>query len=209
MNFAHHTTIALIACMLATIIPVFFGRLGAAPNWLSLQALVLGWITLNAHHEFDLHVLAAGLEILIIRAGLAPHLLRRVLTGSHEAGRDVMPSNLFTWGVAVALIIVAFQFGDGARADTRALTLGVIAATVVIAFLVLATNRLPAAQLVALLFMENAMALFETLMPESWPLPVHLALSGLYLGTVAMGGWLVRGADTSSRSAVTPTESGL
>jgi hydrogenase-4 membrane subunit HyfE len=194
--------------MLATIIPVFFGKLGTTPVWLGLQALVLGWITLNKHHELDTHALAAGLEILIIRAWLVPHLLRRTLAGTHETAHDVMPSNLFTWGVAVTLIIVAFQFGDGARADARALTLGVIAATVVIAFLVLSTNREPVAQLVALLFMENALALFESLMPEPWPIPVHLAISGVYVGTVSVGGWLVRGAHDFSHSGGKPSENG-
>jgi hydrogenase-4 membrane subunit HyfE len=194
--------------MLATIIPVFFGKLGTTPVWLSLQALVLGWITLNKHHELEVHAMAAGLEILIIRAWLVPHLLRRTLAGLHETDHDVMPSNLFTWGIAVALIIVAFQFGDGARADTRALTLGVIAATVVIAFLVLSTNREPLAQLVALLFMENSLALFESLMPEPWPIPVHLAISGVYIGTVSVGGWLVKGAYDLSYSGLTPSENG-
>jgi hydrogenase-4 membrane subunit HyfE len=43
--------------------------------------------------------------------------------------------------------------------------------------LLLASNDSPAAQLVAVLFMENAIALFESLLPEPWPLPVHVALS--------------------------------
>ncbi|MDR3371308.1 hypothetical protein [Rhodoferax sp.] len=204
MNITHNTTLALIACLMATVIPVFFGKLAITPNWLSLQALALGWITLNKHHELDLHALAAGLEVLIIRAWLVPHLLRRTLSGHKAAEHDVMPSNLFTWGVAVTLIIVAFQFGDGARADVRALTLGVIAATVTIAFLLLATNREPVAQLVALLFMENALALFESLMPEPWPLPVHLAISTVYVGTVAVGSWLIRSSDVSKLLAAKP-----
>jgi hydrogenase-4 membrane subunit HyfE len=186
-------SLALMACLIATVIPVFFGKLAVAPTWLSLQALALGWITLSEHHELDLHALAAGLEVLLVRAWLVPHLLRRCLRNQKAAELDVMPSNLFAWGVAVALIILAFKFGDGARADVRALTLGVVAATVMIAFLVLATNHDPAAQLVAVLFMENALALFESLMPAPWPLPVHLAISGVYVGTVAVGSWLVRG----------------
>jgi len=208
VNLAHNPTLALIACLLATVIPVFFGKLAITPIWLSLQALALGWITLNKHHELDVHAMAAGLEILLIRAWLVPHLLRRTLQGLKAAQHDVMPSNLFAWGVAVALIILAFQFGDGARADVRALTLGVIAATVTIAFLVLATNREPVAQLVALLFMENALALFESLMPEPWPLPVHIAISSLYVGTVAVGCWLVRSADVSGVLATQPREDG-
>ncbi|GAB4402142.1 MAG: hypothetical protein OHK0048_19710 [Rhodoferax sp.] len=204
MNVAHNPTLALIVCMLATVIPVFFGKLGSTPTGLSLQALALGWITLNRHPSLDAHALAAGLEVLLVRAALVPHLLRRTLQGIPAHDADVLPSNLIVWGVSVALIIVAFQFGNGARADLRALTLGVIAATAVIAFLVLATNHRPQAQLVAFLYMENALALAESLMPEPWPLPVHLAISTVYVGTVAVGGWLIRGIDP--RLAPTPLD---
>lgn len=186
-------TLPLILCLVATVIPVFFGKIHSAPAWLSLQALALGWISMTRQSELSLHVLALGLEVLLVRAWLVPTLLRRALAGQSAARQDLMPSNLFAWGVAISLIILAFRFGDGARADVRALTLGVVAATVMIAFLILATSREPAAQLVGLLFMENALALFESLMPEPWALPVHLAVSGVYILTVAVGSWLVRG----------------
>ena len=201
-------SLPLIACLLATVIPVFFGKLSVTPTWLSLQALALGWITLNKNEALDFHALEAGLEILIIRAWLVPHLLRRTLLSTREAELDVMPSNLFAWGAAVTLLILAFQFGNGARADVRALTLGVAAATVTIAFLVLATNREPVAQLVALLYMENALALFESLMPEPWPLPVHIAVSGVYVGTVVVGSWLIRSRHSSSLLAAQSREDG-
>jgi hydrogenase-4 membrane subunit HyfE len=205
MNASMSLTLPLIVCLIATVIPVFFGKLGVTPTWLSLQALALGWITLNKHPELDFHALQAGLEILLVRAGLVPHLLRRTLQGTTAAELDVMPSNLFAWGAAIGLIILAFQFGNGARADVRAVTLGVAAATVMVAFLVLSTNREPVAQLVALLFMENALALFESLMPEPWPVPVHLGLSVVYVGTVAVGSWLIRGAEISSIFALKPS----
>lgn len=189
-------SLALIACLIATLIPVFFGKLSVTPSWLGLQALALGWITLTQHPELNAHTLAAGLEVLLVRAWLVPHLLRRTLASSQGGDIDVMPSNLFAWGAAVGLIILAFQFGDGARADVRALTLGVAAATVMVAFLILATNHEPVAQLVALLFMENALALFESLMPQAWPLPVHMAISAVYIGTVILGSWLIRGHES-------------
>ena len=134
-------TLPLIFCLVATVIPVFFSRISSAPTWLSLQALALGWITLN--DEFSAHTLLLGLEILLVRAVLVPHLLRRALKRQAQSRISLMPSNFFTWGIAVMLIILAFKFGDGARADARALTLGVVAATVVIAFLILSTNHEP------------------------------------------------------------------
>lgn len=187
------SSLALIVCLLASVIPVFFGKLAVTPAWLSLQALALGWITLNQHHDSSLHAMLAGLEVLLVRAWLVPHLLRRTLASSGAADMDVLPSNLLAWGVALALVILTFQLGEGAHSDVRALTLGVAAATVTLAFLVLSTNREPVAQLVALLFMENALALLESLMPHPWPTPVHAAISLVYVGTVAVGSWLIRG----------------
>jgi hydrogenase-4 membrane subunit HyfE len=184
-------TLPLIFCLIATVIPVFFSRISVAPTWLSLQALALGWITITQQAEFSLHALLLGAEVLLVRAVLVPHLLRRALRKQAQSRISLMPSNLFTWGIAVILIILAFKFGDGARADVRALTLGVAAATAMISLLILATNNEPKAQLVALLFMENALALFESLMPDPWPLPVHLAISAVYVLTAAVGSWLV------------------
>jgi hydrogenase-4 membrane subunit HyfE len=102
-----------------------------------------------------------------------------------------MPSNLFAWAIAVALIVLAFEFGAPDMGGQQALTLGAVAATVAVALLLLASNDSPAAQLVAVLFMENAIALFESLQPAPWPLPVHAALSTIYLLTVGVGGWLI------------------
>jgi hypothetical protein len=61
---------------------------------------------------------------------------------------------------------------------------------------------------VALLFMENALALLESLMPEPWPLPVHIAVSSVYVGTVAIGSWLIKGHTASSILATQPKEDG-
>lgn len=196
-------TLALIFCLIATVIPVFFSRITAAPTWLSVQALALGWITLN-HQEFSLHALLLGAEVLLVRAVLVPHMLRQALSKQAQARISLMPSNLFTWCIAVILIIVAFKFGDGARADVRALTLGVVAATAVIAFLILSTNHEPRAQLIALLFMENALALFESLMPEPWPLPVHLMISAVYILTVSVGSRLVGSSGSTAIIKETP-----
>jgi hydrogenase-4 membrane subunit HyfE len=199
-------TLPLIACLISTVIPVFFGQLRSAPVWLSLQALALGWITLHQHQEPDLHTLAAGLEVLLIRAWLVPHLLRRSLRQHADGALDVMPSNLFAWGVAISLIILAFKFGGDVVSDARGMTLGVVAATVMIAFLVLATNDAPLAQLMGLLFMENALALFESLLPQPWPLPVHLGISALYIGTVLVGRWLIAHLPAAGAAPASPAQ---
>lgn len=181
----------LIVFLVATIVPVFFGKIHSAPIWIAVQALALGWNGLAPDAEFSGHSFAALLEVLIARAVIAPALLRRAIRLRAEPNLDLMPSNLFAWAIAITLIVLAFGFGASAMADRQALTLGAIGATVAVALLLLSTNDSPPAQLVAVLFMENALALFESLLPEPWPLPLHGALSVIYLATVGLGSWLI------------------
>ena len=184
-------TLPLIAFLIAAVIPIFFGKLRAAPFWRGLQGLALGWNVGAESGALSADTAVALAEVLIVRAVVSPTLLRRAIRLRAEPNVDLMPSNLFAWAVAVALIVLAFEFGAPAMSDRQALTLGAVAATVAVALLLLSTNDAPPAQLVAVLFMENALALFESLLPEPWPLPVHGALAVVYLATVAVGGWLI------------------
>ena len=138
-----------------------------------------------------MHSLIGVIEVLLVRGALAPWLLRRVIERRGEAELDLMPSNLFAWASAVALIVLAFEFGGAAVSETGTFTMGVVGATVAIAFLVLSTNESPPAQWVALLYMENALALFESLLPDPWALPVHGSLSLVYLLTLGVGAFLL------------------
>lgn len=193
--------IPLILFLVAAVVPVFFGKIRSTPFWLAVQAVALGWASAAQHPAWSGHAMAALVEVLIVRAVIAPLLLRRAIRGRCEPNLDLMPSNLFAWAIAIALLVLAFEFGAPELSDRHALALGAVGATVAVALLLLAANDLPPAQLVAVLFMENAIALFESLMPEPWPLPVHLALSLIYLLTVGVGAWLVGRPETSVTAA--------
>lgn len=184
-------TLPLIVFLLAAVIPVFFGKIRSAPFWLCLQAIMLGWNGIAHHAEISSHALLVLFEIIVLRACIAPLLLRRTIHRRAEPNLDLMPSNLFAWAIGAALIVLAFEFGGVSMTNPGALTLGVVAATVMIALLILSTNGSPPAQLVALLFMENALALFESLLPEPWPLPIHAALGAVYILTVGVGCWVI------------------
>lgn len=189
-------TLPLIAFLVAAIIPIFFGRIRAAPFWLSAQAVALAW-NVAQHGELSTHTLVALAEVLAVRALVAPRLVARAVRQRGEPNLDLMPSNLFTWAIAIALVVLAFEFAAPAMGDRQALTLGVVGATVAVSLLLLSTNDSPPAQLVAVLFMENGLALFESLLPEPWPLPVHGALAGIYLLTVVVGCWLIGTPDAA------------
>lgn len=195
-------TAALLLFLAAAVVPVFFGRVQAAPKWLAAQGLALGWITLAQHEALSWHALAAGTEVLVVRALLTPGWLRGAIQRRAEPDFELMPSNLFAWSIATALLVLAFQFGAPAMSEQHALTLGVVAATAAVAVLLLASNDAPPAQLVALLILENAIGLFETLLPHPWPLPVHGALSAIYLLTIGVGAWLIGAPDGGPVAAV-------
>lgn len=191
----------LMLFLLCALAPVFFGKIRAAPFWLALQALALAWLGAIHHPEWSSHTLATVVEVVVVRAVLAPLLLRRAIGLRNEADADLMPSNLFTWATGIALIVLAFDFGGAAMSDVEALALGVVGAMVAITLLILSTNTAPPAQLVALLFMENAIAVFESMLPEPWPLPVHGMLTLVYLATVGVGSWLIGHTDAGLRDA--------
>ncbi len=184
-------SVPLALFLLAVVVPVFFGKIRSAPTWLLIQGAALAWAGFLQHAHVSVHAVAALAEVLAVRALAAPWLLRRAIRGRHEPNIDLMPSNLFAWAVAISLIVLAFQFGAPAADERHAMALGAVAATVAVALLLLATNGSPPAQLVAVLYMENALGLFETLLPEPWPLPVHAALGLIYLGTVGVASWLI------------------
>lgn len=184
-------TAPLVLFLAAAVVPVFFGRIRSLPFWLMLQAVALAWVGAAAHGGWSLHGLAAAGEVLLVRALIAPLLLRRAIRGRAEPDLELMPSNLFAWAIAITLIVLAFEFGAPALSDRHALTLGVVGATVAVSLLLLASNDSPPAQLVALLFMENALALFESLLPQPWPLPVHAAIGVIYVLTIGVGAWLI------------------
>jgi len=184
-------TVALVVFLAAAVIPVFFGKLGSAPWWLMIQAVALGAAGLSREAQPGVHDWLALGEVLLLRAAMAPRWLKEVVERRGQAQVDLMPSNLFAWAIAITLIVLAFEFGAPPLGEHEALTLGTVAATVAVALLLLAANDSPPAQLVAVLFMENAIALFELLLPTPWPLPVHAALSLVFVGTVGVGSRLI------------------
>lgn len=191
----------LMLFLAAAVLPAFFGRLRSAPSWLALQAAALAWAAMDGHGEPGAHAFAALAEILLVRGLVAPLLLRWAIREQGGQNAELMPGNLFVWAIAIGLVALAFEFGASGIADPHALALGAVAGTVAVALLLLAISDRPAAQLVAVLFIENAIALFETTLPEPWPTPVHVALSAVYLLTVAVGAWLIGNAGPRAEAA--------
>lgn len=188
----------LVFLLILCVTPLFFGRMRQLPGWLALQGLALAWYGLTDNPEMSVHDVATAAEVVFLRAILAPWLFKRMLARRNEPDLELMPSNLFTWGIAIGLIALAFEFAQATSSGADVLILGVVSAAVAMSFLLLSTNATPPAQLASLLYLETALALFETLLPEAWPLPAHIAVSAVYVLTVSIGCWLLSHASTAS-----------
>jgi hydrogenase-4 membrane subunit HyfE len=78
------------------------------------------------------------------------------------ARNDVIPPNLLSWTVALAMVLVAFDFSERLVPEGDQRTLVAVAASgVMFGFLVLATQSDPLSQMIGALRIENAIALFE------------------------------------------------
>lgn len=194
-------SLPLVFLLILCVTPLFFGRVRQLPGWLALQGLALAWYGLTdgiASAGMSTHDIVTAIEVVLLRAILAPWLFNRMLQRRNEPDLELMPSNLFTWGIAAGLIALTFEFALATSSGSDVLVLGVVSAAVVLSLLLLSTNATPPAQLAALLYLETALALFETLLPEAWPLPAHLAVSATFVLTVGIGCWLLSHAGTAS-----------
>ncbi|MDO8944966.1 MAG: hypothetical protein Q7U75_17430 [Desulfobacterales bacterium] len=185
----------MLLFLFATLIPVFFAKIHTAPFWLAAQAAALAGV-IAQHKGYSFHTLAEIGVILVVRAALTPGLLHQAIRRRSTSELNLLPSNLFVWTIGVTLVLLAFEFAAPVSMSREAFTLGVVGATIVVALLLLSTNGSAAAQLVAVLFMENALALFESLLSTPWPLAVRSILDLTYLLTVFVGAWLIGTPET-------------
>lgn len=192
---------ALMIFVVLVVVAVFFAAPRTAPIWLGLQALALAWHVAAHHGLSSPHALVSLGEILLIRGLLAPWLLSRA-SQADEGVDHLLPSNMFAWLLGVSLVVLAFQFGGAGTRGEVALVMGGVAASVLLALLLLSFNEAGTAQLFALLLVENAALLFESTLPEPWSPWVHAALTGVYLATVWVGVRLLARASEEASAEV-------
>jgi hydrogenase-4 component E len=154
----------LITLLGVHLVPLFMSTWRASLLGLSCQGLLMAWVAYRLNPELqsvsDFLTLA---DLALLRGVIAPWLLYRVLRSHNASPRnDVIPPNLLSWTVALAFTLLAFRFTRGLvpEGDERTLV-SVAAAGVLLGFLVLATQSGPFSQIVGVLRIENAIALFE------------------------------------------------
>ncbi|MFF0228309.1 hypothetical protein [Streptomyces sp. NPDC004629] len=196
MNAGLYTQLLDLACgafLLAAVIVLWRRELAAIVRVFALQGIALAAIAvLLGAHEQRWDVVAVGLGIGALRAGLLPYLIRRALTaltqnrqrygdGGAET-RETQPlvnvaASLLT---AALLTLLAYAVARpltllNPTPATRALPVGL--AVVLIGFFVLVTRRRALAQVVGFLLLDNGITATAFLATSGVPLIVELGVS--------------------------------
>ena len=155
----------LIAFVITLLIPLFVGTWRTSLLGLALQGALMASIAVRHHGgEPSLALGLSMVDLVVLRTIGVPLALYLVLRARATAARnDVIAPNLFSWAMALALIVVAFRTADvlvPTEGDAQ-LLVAVASAALLLGMFVLATARGEVSQVIGLMRIENAIALFE------------------------------------------------
>lgn len=185
MSTALYTQLLYLTCgglLLSSVLMLWRRQLAALIRLLAVQGVLLaGLAALLGTQDggVDLYVVAAGL--LILKAGVLPAVLRRVLADSGEA-RETQPLvnvpasllaaamlNLLAYAVSRPLVEL------DPTPTTQAVPVGL--AMVLLGFFLLVTRRRALSQVAGFLLLDNGIAVTAFLVTAGVPLIVELAVS--------------------------------
>ncbi len=188
-------TYLLFAYFLALCLPLFIRSWHAALTGLRIQAIAMAaMLWLHGLHMEPTPIIAL-VDLLLFRAIFAPWYLKKMATERGVAKAfDLIPANLLVWTLAAILIMASFGFSTTLVGQfSRSLThLGVACCGVLLALLILATQRAPLGQAMAVLTLENGISLFELHAHHHMEWVAQLGLTFVYLLTVLTMALLVR-----------------
>lgn len=192
----------LIAFLAVLLLPLFIASWRTSLLGLSCQGALMGWIAYRHDHHLSLHTILTFVDLLVVRAILAPVLLYRVLRSQNAPSRnDVIPPNMLSWTFAIVLVVFGFQFASvvvPVESDAQTLV-AVSASGLLLGLLVLASQSGSFSQMIGALRLENAIALFELGDPSHHEaLGIRIGQTVVLLVSVVMFSWYLRILKTSA-----------
>jgi hydrogenase-4 component E len=184
----------LLVCLLgALLIPLFVATWRASLLGLAFQGLIMaGLASPELTPQASAQTWLTLFDLGVVRGLLLPLVLYRVLRATGAPSRnDVIPPNLFSWTIALGMVLVAFNFSEALVSEPgEPQTLVALAiAGVLLGFLVLASVAAPFSQMVGVLRIENSIALLELSGEQRASLGMRFALLGIFLATVTFFRW--------------------
>ena len=134
------------------------------------------------------------LDLLVLRTWFVPRHLFAIMRSLGGPGRrDVIPANLLSWTMAGALVLVGFRFAALIHPEGGVIGTHVAVATsgLLLGLLVLGTQASTIGQIIGVLRVEYAIALFELASGHEVELPVQLGVTAvLVLSVLTLGAFL-------------------
>jgi hydrogenase-4 membrane subunit HyfE len=200
-------TYLLFAFLVVAVVPLLTASwrvslLGLAAQGLLMAALAVqdGWPTTPA-------AVLLLLDLVVVRTWFAPRYLKRIMDGLGVPRRnDVIPANLLSWALAGAAVLIAFRFAGHVQPGGGAamIHVAVSAAALLLGFVALATQVTLFSQIVGVLRIEYAIALFDG-GAQPPPLPVQAGLTvALVLSILTLGAFLRRLGAAAAGEAPAP-----
>jgi hydrogenase-4 component E len=196
----------LIAFMITLLLPLFIGTWRTSFLGLAVQGALLSSIAYRQHgSHLSLESGLLAFDLVGLRMIAVPVALYLVLRARNAPLRnDVIAPNLFSWAMALALVVLAFQTADvlvPTEGDEQMMT-AVASAAFLLGMFVLSTGRGPASQIIGLVRVENAIALFELGSgSDHESLAVRMGQSAVLLVSIGFYRWYLLGLSREEPAA--------
>ncbi|TMR90139.1 hypothetical protein [Nonomuraea basaltis] len=170
------------AFLLAGVLVLWRRDLSAIVGLFALQGLALAvLVVVLGLHQGEMELVAVGVGVAGLRAGLLPYLMRRALAASGEA-RETRPLVNVATSLLVAAVLAMLAYAVSqpliALAPSPATQAVPVALTVLlVGFFVLVTRRRALSQVVGFLLIDNAVTATAFLTTSGVPLVVELGVS--------------------------------
>jgi len=193
--------VLLVAMLFAVMVPLFARTWRTMFIALGLQGLLMAIIALSTlgSHSDDVAIWVLIADLALLRGIFAPVFLHRMVQGRARSPElELVPSNLVFWGIAVVIVVTALWFGAKIPPvdPLPSLHLGVALTMVLLGLYVLTLQTRPLGQVIGALIIENGVVCLELLLTHHVALPVELALTGVFIGSVLAFGILLRRLET-------------
>ena len=187
-------TYLLITLLVVMVLPLLTSSWRLSLVGLGVQGLLMAAMVAQRGWDFSVPNLLLLLDLLVLRTWFVPRHLFAIMREQGGPGRrDVIPANLLSWTMAGALVLVGFRFAALLHPAGGVMTTHVAVATsgLLLGLLVLATQGSTFGQILGVLRVEYAIALFELAAGSEPGLPVQLGVTAiLFLSVLTLGGFL-------------------
>jgi hydrogenase-4 component E len=203
-------TYLLVAFLVVLVAPLLIATWRTSLVGLGLQGVLMTAMALERGWAPTAAGVALLADLLLLRGYVVPRYLYGIMVRQQTPRRtDVIPANLLSWTLAGVLVLISFRFAGaiepaGGVATTH---VAVACAALLLAFQILGTGDSLYGQVVGVLRLENAIALFELAGGHGFPLALQLGVTAILVITLLLFGRFLERLGTRHRPSDRPEES--